>query len=143
MENVAIAGMSEETTKKLNFFLRRLTSMKERAEAELAGFSKKLEESPNKLDVFYWSEKTFEQAAKYDVARYYLNVLNSFIANTGPESSSLEANVKLINFIENFEEANAKAIAREVSCSSFSTMQTANLASHYKAKAYAELGDLI
>lgn len=143
MEKVIIAGMSEETTKKLNFFLRRLTSMKERAETELASFAKKLTETSHKLDVMYWSEKNFEYAAQHDLAQFYLNVLNGFIAKTGPDASNLEANVKLIEFIENFDEENAKRVAREMGCSSFSTMQTANLANHYKAKAYAELIDLI
>lgn len=141
MEKVTFAALSEETNKKLNFLLRRLASMKERADAELESFTKKLSETSHKLDVFYWSEKTFEQAAKHDLAQFYTNVFNSFIekANTGNSESISELGA----FVDNFDDMIAKSVARDVSCSSFSTMQTANLATHYKSKAYAELMDLI
>lgn len=144
MEKLVIIGLTDEQTSQLNFIYRKLVSGSESASAKVAEFAAKLTETLHPLDALSWSEPVFKYAAIVEVYRPYIRNIEGALEdyNNADDEYRPAVVARFAKFVAEFEDSVKTRVASAMSNKAFSTMQTSNLADHYKTVALASLVDL-
>lgn len=139
---LAIPGLNAEQNDQLNRIYRKLKRDSASAQEKIIEFAQKLATTMHPLNDLGWSESMFKYAATVEVNRPYINNIEGALVDLdNAESADARAEVyeRFIKFVDGFEDSLKTRLAGAIAGQSFGTMQTNNLAEHYKAGAIADL----
>lgn len=144
MDKFAIEGLTDEQNTRLNYIYRKLKRDSEQAQAKVAEFSKKLTEGLHPLDTLGWAEPVFEAAAIVEVYRPFINNIEGALVDLddAAEENKPAITERFVKFVDGFEDDIKTRVATMMNGKAYSTMQTRNIADHYKTVAMASLTDL-